>query len=68
MVGSAAGSRIIQNCCEPVRLKLRPTSTSTLRVPEMPSMVFRITGGNAATKPSMMMVSALRPKITMNSG
>ena len=34
----------------------------------MPSMVFRITGGSAAMKPIMMMVQALRPKITMNSG
>ena len=34
----------------------------------MPSIVFRITGGSAAMKPIMMMVQALRPKITMNSG
>ena len=31
-------------------------------------MVFRITGGRPATKPIMMMVQALRPKITRNSG
>ena len=68
MVGSAAGNRIFQNCCVGVRLKLRPTLTSTLRVPAMPSIVFRMTGGSAATKPIMMMVQALRPKITMNSG
>ena len=30
-------------------------------------MVFRITGGRAATKPIMMMVHGLRPKITRNS-
>ena len=31
-------------------------------------MVLRITGGRPATKPIMMMVRALRPKITRNSG
>ncbi len=31
-------------------------------------MVLRITGGRPATKPIMMMVQALRPKITRNSG
>src|ERR1019366_8048555 len=68
IVGSAAGNRIFQNCCVALRLKLRPTLTSTLRVPAMPSMVFRITGGSAAKNPIMMMVQALRPKITRNSG
>ena len=33
IVGSAAGNRIFQNCCERVRLKLRPTLMSTRRVP-----------------------------------
>ena len=49
-------------------MKLRPTLISTGRVPESPSSVFRITGGSAATKAIMMMVQALRPKITRNSG
>ena len=31
-------------------------------------MVFRITAGRPATKPIMMMVRSLRPKITRNSG
>src|ERR1700686_4722717 len=60
MVGSAAGNRILMNNCGPVSLKLRPTLMSTRRVPDRPSMVFRITGGRPATKPIMMMVQALR--------
>ena len=31
-------------------------------------MVLRMTGGRPAMKPIMMMVVALRPKITRNSG
>jgi hypothetical protein len=31
-------------------------------------MVFRMTGGRADKKPIMIIVQALRPKITMNSG
>ena len=64
MVGSAAGNRIFQNCCERVRLKLRPTLISTRRVPARPSSVFRMTGASPAVKPIITMVVALRPKIT----
>src|SRR5665213_68075 len=35
MVGSAAGNKIFQNCWVGLRLKLRPTLTSTLRGPAM---------------------------------
>jgi hypothetical protein len=49
-------------------LKLRPTSSSTLRVPARPSTVFRITGGSPATNAIITIVVPLRPKITRNSG
>ncbi len=68
MVGNAAGNKILVNNCAPVSLKLLPTLMSTRRVPLSPSMVLRITGGRPAANPIMMMVQALRPKITRNSG
>ena len=68
MVGSAAGNRILTNCWVGVSLRLRPTLIRTRRVPDNPSTVFRITAGTPATKPIMMMVFSLRPKITRNSG
>ena len=68
MVGSAAGNMILMKSWVGLSLKLRPTLISTLRVAERPSMVLRITGGRPATKPIMMMVQALRPKITRKSG
>ena len=66
--GSAAGSRIFQNCCLGESLKLRPTSISTRRVPDRPSTVFRITGASPAANPIITIVVALRPKMTRNSG
>lgn len=68
MVGMAAGNSIFQKRCMGVSLRLRPTSISTGLTRASPSMVLRITGASPATKPIMMMVSALRPKITRKSG
>jgi hypothetical protein len=67
-VGTAAGKRIVRNCCHGVRLKLRPTRISTGRTPRSPSSVFRMTGGSPAAVPIAMIVQELRPKITRNSG
>ena len=40
----------------------------TRRVPARPSMVLRMTGASPATNPIIVMVSALRPKMTRKSG
>src|SRR6476659_2469534 len=64
MVGSAAGNRICQNCCDGVRLKLLPTLISTRRVAESPSSVLRMTGARPAVNPIITIVNALLPKIT----
>ena len=68
IVGSAEGNWILKNICAGVRLKLRPTFRRTRRVPDKPSMVFRMTAGRPATKPIITMVVAERPKITRKSG
>jgi ABC-type nitrate/sulfonate/bicarbonate transport system permease component len=67
----AAGMRQIDKSLVRVGRSFRANTwqmITKIYLPAMPSMVLRITGGSAATKPIMMMVSELRPKITMNSG
>ncbi len=68
IVGTAAGNWIFQNCCERVRLKLRPTLSSVGRIADRPSIVLSTVGARPDASPIITIVMALRPKITRKSG